>query len=343
MNKQTLHTDPKHRYRLPSEVLDELAHESDEERTSLIEAWDLAGSFYGEEPSDADFRQLGAEIWQNLETVLAQEEPARQTATPYLRLVKAPLRLIKSKTLSGVAVAACITILLALGVFYLQRPVTITALNGTTIAHVLPDGSTLTLNSGTTIRYARDFGETNRQVELVDGEALFEVAKDPSKPFNITTFNGTVTVLGTTFNVRARPHDIEPATVVAVATGTVKLTPRHQENKAVILQAGQAALLTMQNQVPQALDSTDTHNALAWNSGAFKFRDHPLGTIIQEVERRFNVHIDVQSRNLLNEHFGIFNENPRGAEEILNDVCGLNRCQYRVVPGGFEIIPPAAE
>lgn len=342
MNKQHQHTAPEHRYHLPAEVLSGLAHESEEERAGLVEAWDLADYYLAGEPDDAQFRELGIEIWQNLETTLFKEKQEQNPASPHLRLIKTPLRLIKSSSYAGVAVAACITVLIAVGLVFLQRPITITAPNGAQLTHTLPDGTTITLNSGTRLQYARNFGETDRAVELIDGEAFFDVTKS-EKPFNITTFNGTVSVLGTSFNVRARSDDVEPATVVAVASGTVQLTAHNYNNVGVILKAGQSARLAPQYNAPKILDSTDTQNALAWRTGSFKFRDDPIGTITKEIERRFDVHIEVLSEHLRAEPIGVLIENPLGAEEILSDICGLNRCQYRVVPGGFELFQPAAE
>ena len=339
MNVLNRHTDPEHRYRLPNEVLAALQQEGDEESARLAEIWDMAGNYYGQEPDDATFQALGVEIWQNLEAVLHQETQ-EQAPKPHLRLVKAPLRLLKPQPMRWVAMAACIALLIAVGIVFTDGAVSIEAPYGEQLTHELPDGSTVTLNSGTRISYAQAFGDETRQVKLVHGEVFFDVTKS-EKPFSVQTFNGTVTVLGTSFNVRAWPSDA--ATDVAVASGTVRVAIHDAPDQALILEAGESARLADQEDAPVALETVNTENALSWRHGSFKFSNHPLGTIIDELERRFDVRIKVSTKSLLDKPFGVLKDNPIGAEEIIRDICELNACQYRTIPGGFEITQSAAE
>ena len=100
------------------------------------------------------------------------------------------------------AVAASIVLLIAVGAGFWLQPTTLTAPTGERLAATLPDGSTVELNSGARLSYARAFGGKARTVRLT-GEAFFDVAHDAQKPFMVKTFNADVTVLGTRFNVRA--------------------------------------------------------------------------------------------------------------------------------------------
>ena len=340
MNNQNRHTDPEHRYRLPDQVLAALQQEGEEETTRLTEIWDMAGNYYGQEPDDATFQALGVEIWQNLEAALHEETQEQAPKKPHLRLVKAPLRLLKPQPMRWAAIAACIAILIAVGIVFTGGAVSIEAPYGQQLTHELPDGSTLTLNSGTRISYAQSFGEETRHIKLVHGEVFFDVTES-DKAFSVQTFNGTVTVLGTSFNVRAWPSDA--ATDVAVATGTVRMASRQNPEQALILEAGESARLADQEEAPLALDPVNTENALSWQDGSFKFSKHSIGTILDEVERRFDVRIKVSSKSLLDKPFGVLKDNPPGAEEIIRDICELNACQYRTVPGGFEITQSAVE
>ncbi|MFB3133114.1 MAG: FecR family protein [Rhodothermales bacterium] len=341
MNKRYGHTDSEHRYRLPSEVHASLDQEPEEERARLLEVWDLAEHALGEEPDEAAFRRLGAEIWHNLEATLEQETPV-PASTPRLRLVKAPLRLVTPRALRWVGMAACIALLVTVGTLYTQQPISVVAPYGENTSYTLPDGSQLTLNSGTKISYARHFGQEARRVKLVRGEVVFDVAKG-EHPFSVQTFNGTVTVLSTEFNVRAWPKDIDPATEVAVASGTVRLTSRRHPEKNVTLEAGQLARLARQSDTPVILDETNTENALSWRTGGFKFAAHPLGTVVNELERRYDVRINVSSTIPLNTPVGILADNPRSAEEIIRDLCEYNGYEYRAVPGGYQITQPDTE
>lgn len=333
------HTDEPHKRSLPPEVEAVLAQESNAEQALLQETWTLADAYLKAEPSDAIFERLGADIWQNLEAAIQAEAATAQPATAPLRLVKSPLRLVRTRSFQWSAMAACVALLIAVG-FLLRGPaISYTAPLGET-AHVeLPDGSQIDLNSGSTLTLARAFGEESRTVQL-EGEAFFRVNK-ASEPFVVRTFNGSTTVLGTEFNVRARRDDSAPSTVVAVESGVVRVAARNADDT-VTLQAGESAQVMNKKEAPKRVEGAKLEHALAWRTGDFKFAAQPLGTVIQEVERRFDVDIAIHSPHLSAEPTVLLLENPLSVEEILNDICEYNGCEYRKSPGGFEIIQPEA-
>jgi transmembrane sensor len=89
----------------------------------------------------------------------------------------------------------------------------------------LPDGSIITLNADSRITYQSDFGSRERNVDLI-GEAFFEVAPNPAKPFNIKTGALTTTVVGTSFNINS--YEGNGQIRVAVVTGKVKVAAQSQ-------------------------------------------------------------------------------------------------------------------
>jgi len=108
----------------------------------------------------------------------------------------------------------------------------------------LPDGTRVWVNQNTHIEYAKEFIGNERKVTL-NGEAFFEVAKDPSKPFVITSGDVTTTVLGTSFNVKAylgKPAEIR------VRTGKVKV---EGNQNTVFLEKGYAAIALADNKIMQ--------------------------------------------------------------------------------------------
>ena len=117
-------------------------------------------------------------------------------------------RLLALFPMRWLAVAA-VLIIGVIGARMWFAPVTLTVPYGETASIQLSDGSMVELNSGSTIKYARSFGD-ERRVSL-QGEAFFDVEKE-TRPFIVETFNGSVRVLGTTFNVKA--WDDESKTVV---------------------------------------------------------------------------------------------------------------------------------
>jgi len=108
----------------------------------------------------------------------------------------------------------------------------VVALNGERKKVVLPDSTTVHLNSGSRLSYNKDFGKGNRQVWL-NGEAFFEVTKDAAHPFLVNTDRMTVKVLGTVFNVKAynTKEDIE----TTVVEGKVEVSLKEGAEKKVIL------------------------------------------------------------------------------------------------------------
>lgn len=120
------------------------------------------------------------------------------------------------------AAATVTTLMLAAGLLYyinhngLWEPASITY-KGKGIV-TLPDNSTVTMNEGSELTFSRGFGESDREVFLT-GEALFDVQRDPTKPFIVHTGTVQTTVLGTTFNIKANEGRI----TVTVVEGRVQV------------------------------------------------------------------------------------------------------------------------
>lgn len=171
---------------------------------------------------------------------------------------------------------------------------------GTKSTIELTDGSKIWLNADSKIKYPPVFAGNTREVYL-NGEAFFEVAKNPSKPFIIHLANGTVRVLGTSFNVRA--YDNEKVVETSVATGKVAFIPRYQTRR----QKQDTLFITPNNKVRYSLEE-DQANVLttvaaedkAWTEGRLIFRGATLAEIAVELERYFGktvVFIDEEARN----------------------------------------------
>lgn len=140
----------------------------------------------------------------------------------------------------------------------------------------LPDGSRLELNSATQLQVS--FSSGSRHVRLNQGEAMFIVAHDSSRPFVVTTAQGDVTVTGTRFDVRQEPD----STRVAVEQGSVRV---HGAGDSLAqLSAGQGSHIDPLGKVapPYAIDA----NALtAWRQGKLVFDNAPLSEVVLEVSR----------------------------------------------------------
>ena len=152
----------------------------------------------------------------------------------------------------------------------------------------LPDGSKVWLNRNSTLRYAANFAGDKRQVEL-DGEAFFEVRKDPSRPFTVLARDTRTRVLGTSFNVRA--YAAEDSVEVAVVTGRVSFAPNHQaaaRQDSVVLMPGQRGVL--QHAQPAVAVSQPIHdpNFRAWQQQELVFENETLADVTTMLSRYYN-------------------------------------------------------
>ena len=177
--------------------------------------------------------------------------------------------------------------------------------------HVLPDGSTVTLNADTRLSYDENSFDEDRTLTL-DGEAFFEVKKGSS--FKVSTDQGTVTVLGTSFNVCDRAQFFE----VTCVTGKVAVDDGQQQ---IVLTPG-LATNNKTGGITEAFAETGTD---AWRTGAYFYVADDLAFVLEEVERQFGV--DLKMPDLSGRLFtGEFNS--EDIETTLTLICGPMGLDY---------------
>lgn len=147
---------------------------------------------------------------------------------------------------------------------------------------ILPDGSTVWLNNQSSIRYAENFDGDRRAIEL-KGEAFFEVTKNPKKPFEVTTDQFTVTVLGTSFNVSTYLN--ERATV-SVASGKVKVA---NETQSIQLLPNEMVSFTAQNHLKKSTAALE--NQLAWRNQEILLHQADVFDLELILERWYGIEI----------------------------------------------------
>lgn len=143
----------------------------------------------------------------------------------------------------------------------------------------LPDGSTITLNAGSQIKYKKDFNTEHRSLTMT-GEAYFDV-QNGNTPFVIQTNQGQVTVLGTSFNVRSREDGFE----VGVNEGIVKVS---NDSKSVILHKGQMIGVDS-NFDEKNLQNISYTNYPDWMHEKLVCEQTPLSEVCDEIERTFGI------------------------------------------------------
>jgi transmembrane sensor len=148
----------------------------------------------------------------------------------------------------------------------------------------LSDGSKVTLNTASEIRIA--VTETERRVTLDQGEAFFEVAKDPTRPFVVSAGNKRIIAVGTKFSVRREADDVR----VVVTEGRVRIersgasghVPVSQLSAGTVARAGDADTLVQEKPLLEA------EEYVSWRTGYLVFRDTALSDAVAEFNR-YNV------------------------------------------------------
>lgn len=225
-----------------------------------------------EEAERLQLPQAGLSVDEAWDRFAAQHIPKTATVRPMWRRY--------------VAIAAIAIALMGASWFVLKpdAPVAITVVAHTTAPAELqtislPDGSRATLNAASTLEW-----ESYRELNL-KGEAFFEVAKGST--FNVKTVHGDVQVLGTSFNVYARPDGFR----VACNSGKVKVIPVATNSSEQILTPG-----NIFNQKPQqeaTVSQFSNKNPDSWRKGTFYFDNVPLNEVIAVMERQYNIQIQL--------------------------------------------------
>jgi len=356
---------------LPPELRDRLQTESDAERASLTALWNLLGVLSLPGDSAPSERVDVESAWQTVEQRTfagpasglrsargsdaaprassgvgpSQTPDAGQPSDRPARSRRRNRNRASSRTsrmwMYG---AACVLILAVVGlVMWWKQPVVVSAPAGAQITATLPDGSTVELNSGSSLQYRRAFQtwpgvDADRRTVTLDGEAYFSVT-DHSHPFEVKTFNARVEVLGTEFNVRAREPEGR-GTEVVVASGRVRVEPSSASPttpaRSVILdRPGQRGQITDDAETPTRID---VRRALAWRSQGFAVTDRPLSFVVDELERRYDIDIRLTPEaRVRGGALTLYYARRADPETIIHDVCTARGLSYRATSRGFEI------
>jgi transmembrane sensor len=173
----------------------------------------------------------------------------------------------------------------------------------------LPDGSLVLLNTNSLLTIS--FSEDHRQLNLVKGEALFDVAKDKSRPFSVTSGQQSFTALGTIFNVQKNDSNhlelivTEGRVLIADSNESLSNLARKIANTVLqpkrnnIIIAGEKATIIDKIQLPKNKITPQTlSQELAWQNGMLIFDGESLTTALDEISRYTDVKFAIEGQDL---------------------------------------------
>lgn len=265
-------------------VLNKMKMKNDMEKEHNLAKW-LDGNMTGSE-LEAFERSPEFSSYQKIASYSTQlRAPEVDSQEMYRKVIETPKEkaVIAMRPNWLLRIAAILVI--GLGLFFATAPMvtsTETAQNGQQQIFELPDNSQVTLNSGSEITYKKWRWDDNRTLEL-QGEAFFKVAK--GKTFDVHTELGTVTVVGTQFNVKSRGKRFE----VACFEGKVRVDNGTEK---VLLTKGQSVAFDN----GQPLEPVACNGQIpSWMNDELTFSAESFESVVAELERQYNIRITTEN------------------------------------------------
>jgi transmembrane sensor len=257
--------------------------------------------------TDADPRRLGA--FGRVRAIWLATEKAKALGSDFEALVptvgREPGTSRRRVVGIGLAVAASIGVVSVAGLELLSRRARYATGKGETRVVALGDSSVITLN--TQSEMAVGFTQQERRVRLLRGEALFDVAKNPARPFIVESGDTLIRVVGTSFTVRHLPS---ASVQVLVREGVVEVSMPGSSPAQAVRAVANTRTLTIQAQsviAATAVDPSEVQRELAWQNGRLAFEGQSLSEAVAEFARYSDTRIIIADPSLGKEEIaGLF-------------------------------------
>lgn len=270
-----------------------------------------------------DYKKLFTRIWYKIE--LKNQPPKSKIKIFY----------------PTIGIAAALVIGLFIGIFInsiqpKSEPVYYSAHSpkGSVSEMILPDGTVIFLNADSRIRYAME-GEKGIREVFLTGEAWFDVAKNPKKPFVVHTPFYDVQVTGTQFNIKAYENDNEVITTLEEGQVIIQSSENLRLAEDIVLNPGEQAVLGKSSK-EFVIRNVNTKWFTSWKDNKLIFINTSLKELVVLLERRYGVEIEVMNKEILDLHFDgtIKNESIIEIMEIMKKALPI---EYKIAGQQIEI------
>lgn len=239
---------------------------------------------------ETDFRRMFSKLWSKIE----DRQPQSKSKIRFLR----PLARIAAILILGLILGGILSTIVQQKEpsYYLAH-----SPSGSVSDLMLPDGSVIFLNADSRIEYSVDGKKGKREVFL-NGEAWFDVAKDPKRPFLVHTSAYDIKVTGTRFNIKAYDSDKDVITTLEEGEVQIHSTENFKLEKDIILKPGQQAFLDKEANTI-GVRSVNTEWYSSWKENELIFINMSLQELEIMLERKYGVDIEIKDKDLLDLHF----------------------------------------
>ncbi len=185
---------------------------------------------------------------------------------------------------------------------------------GKTMKVNLPDGSHIWLNAGSTLSYPHAFAGKTREVVLREGQAFFDIVHDTTKPFVVHAKTLDITVLGTSFDVKAYKNDQNIKVTVKTGKVGVQVRDKPDQPALMLLPAEQAVVPEKTEQIH--INDVSKPAIAPWKDNRMVFEDELLVEVLHALERKYNQHIVVEKPGLAAEKISLTLDNQPMADVL---------------------------
>lgn len=188
----------------------------------------------------------------------------------------------------------------------------------------LPDGSTVKLNSESTLTFFSNYGIKDRLVQLT-GEAFFDVKKD-NTPFIIKTKGIETMVKGTSFNIRSYAN--EDNTQVLVVSGEVFVSDKNG-NSITLLPSEIIEYSNSKNIIKKSVD-VDYKNIIGWKDGILIFKDDAFDEVVKKIERWYGVNVIIKNESVVNDGTYTGEYHNKSLKKVLDGISYTSGFEYEM-------------
>ena len=206
-----------------------------------------------------------------------------------------------------------------------EGEITLSTMPGQKAETVLPDGTKVWLNSGTTITYPAAYGVNERTATLVQGEIYLNVSKKDDQLFFLKTPEGIIKVHGTSFDVMS--YSADPSMKVSLEEGSIELLTNDNDSKAFISPGQKLDLDKSSGRM--VLQKCDPELESVWRYGELKITREDFLGVMADMERWYGVEIKVVGKVPQDSYFWMTIKT-----ESLREMLGLLR---KITPFSYEI------
>ena len=199
---------------------------------------------------------------------------------------------------------------------------------GERMSITLADNSKVILNANSILKVPHGYNKDSRKVVLL-GSAYFDISPNAELPFSLESSDMKATVLGTSFYMRAYPH--ESGQQVELLSGKLKVQKAYKstlDNQPEILLPGDMVMLNRSVDLMEK-ETFDIQQRQAWVKGQLKFKDTSFRAVVTALEDWYGVPIEIQGEQKSAGKFSGTYEN-ESLERVLNMFCFATDCNFKI-------------